>query len=75
MTLTQVAEKYDAPVARVRAWIKNGELVAVDVSRKAGSRKPRYVVTEAALADFERSRSTRPAVKVKRRKGRVVEYV
>ena len=76
MTLDQVAERYAVPTSRVRAWIRAGELVAVDVSKKAGSRKPRYIVTETALTDFERGRSTRPAARnARRRKPRIPEYV
>ncbi len=75
MTLREVAERYAVPVSRVKAWIRSGELVAIDVSRKAGSRKPRFVVTPAALADFERPRSTRPPAKAKRREERIVGYV
>ena len=76
MTLQQVAEQYAVPVSRVRTWIRSGELLAVNVSRKAGSAKPQYRVTPDDLADFERARSTRPAAKAKRRKKRMpIQYV
>jgi transposase len=75
MRLEDVAKRYEVPVSRVRSWVKRGELAAVDVSRKAGSKRPRFVVTPDALADFERARSTGPAAVTKRGRGRTPQYV
>ncbi len=48
---------------RVRAWIKSGELQAIDTSpRRCG--KPRYVILPGHLAEFERRRrAAAPAAK------------
>jgi len=55
--IKQIAERYMVSPSTVSGWIANNELDAFVVSRAAGSRKPRYRVTEEALAAFERRRA------------------
>ncbi len=69
MTLDEVGKRFGVSTSRVRSWIRSGQLAAVDVSRKLGSKKPRYTVTPDALAEFERARSTRTAAPGKKRRG------
>ena len=67
MRVKDIAIKHDVTQHTVIAWIANGELVAVDVSRKKGG-KPRWRITPEALAAFEISRMPIPPMpKAKRR--------
>lgn len=56
-TTKAIAKRYTVSVETVLKWIKAGELKAVNVSRSARSGKPRYRVSDAALAEFEQARS------------------
>jgi hypothetical protein len=58
----------------VLAWIRNGSLKAVDVSRKPGGR-PKWRVTQAALEAFEASRTPTPPAPRGRRKKQPPEVV
>jgi transposase len=62
-TVAEVARRYRVSPDKVRAWIKRGELAAINTaSRRCG--KPRYVVLPDHLAEFERRhRAATPAVK------------
>jgi hypothetical protein len=52
---------------QVRAWIKSGELGAIDTSRRRCGR-PRFVVLPHHLAEWERRRSAAQPPKPARRK-------
>jgi hypothetical protein len=67
-SIAEVAAKYAVTVATVLAWVKGGELVGINVSRSAKSRKPRYRITAAALAAFEAARTPTPPAPTTRRK-------
>lgn len=59
---------------KIRAWIKSGELPAIDTS---GARcgRPRYVVLPAGLAEFQRSRAAgKPKPARRRRKAKSTDY-
>ena len=58
--IKQLSKRYAVSSSTVTSWIRNGELAACCVSRSPSSRKPRYRVTEAALADFEALRAAVP---------------
>ena len=60
LSVKDVAARYGVTVATVTAWIRAGELKAVNTSRTATSRKPRWRVTPAALAEFEALRGAAP---------------
>lgn len=67
--LKNVSAKYGVSVSTVSSWICNGELAAVNVSRNPASRKPRWRVTDEALAEFEKSRAAvTPTLKPPRRR-------
>lgn len=69
LTIKQVAAELQTSVKSVQAWIIAGELRAFSVSRKIGSRKPRWRVTAEALTEFMATRATAPAkAKVCRRR-------
>jgi hypothetical protein len=44
----------------VLGWISRGEILAINVGRRPGSKKPRWRITEKALADFEAARTATP---------------
>jgi transposase len=65
-----IADRYGVSERVVRTWIEDGSLIALNVSAKRDSKKPRYVITDAAIALFEAARSTLPVAtteKVKRK--------
>jgi len=68
-TPREISESYSVTVDVVLAWIKSGQLRAVDVSRAAGG-KPRWRIDPADLAAFEARRSSVPLPKPARRRRR-----
>ena len=59
LTVPQIAERFAVDPDCVRAWIKSGALVAIDVSRVKG-KLPRWRVTPQALEQFEQARASNP---------------
>lgn len=77
LTPPKVAERYGISADKVIAWIRAGELRAIDVATRRGER-PRYLIDEQDLAAFERSREVVPAsprVKARKRPARSPDYV
>jgi excisionase family DNA binding protein len=73
--IRQIAARCGVSVRTVRAWIRAGELKAVNLSRTPGSRKPRWRVTQAALDAFLALRtSSGPAARTKRTKQKNGEF-
>ena len=68
-TTRQVAERLAVNVDKVLGLIHAGELVAIDVSQRAGGR-PRYRIDPADLAAFEQRRRVRPPNSQPRRRRR-----
>lgn len=76
LTVPQIAERFAVDRDCVIAWIKSGQLVAIDVSRRR-AKLPRWRVTPEALRDFEAARAnvkprqerTRP------KRGRAADFV
>jgi excisionase family DNA binding protein len=67
-TTRQVAERLAVNVDKVLGLIHAGELVAIDVSQRAGGR-PRYRIDPADLAAFEQRRRVRsPSPQPRRRR-------
>jgi hypothetical protein len=58
LTLTppKVARRYGCTPEKVLAWIRAGELRAINIATKRGGR-PRYVIDVADLAAFENMRA------------------
>jgi transposase len=69
LTPAQLALRYGVSADKVRNWIANGELHAIDVSTRVGGR-PQWAIPPEALEQFERTRSTRPAPRPVRRRKR-----
>jgi hypothetical protein len=68
-TVTDLAGRYRVSPDKVRQWIARGELKAVNTA-VAMCRKPRWVVTREALAEFERRRAGGGCPPTPRRKKR-----
>ena len=58
-TPPQIAGMFGIDVMKVIAWIKSGELKAIDASTRRGER-PRYLVDVADLETFEQARAVVP---------------
>jgi excisionase family DNA binding protein len=69
----EVAEHYGVSEHTVLAWIRSGELRAVNVGRRPGAGKPRWRVSQAALEAFEALRTPAPPAPRGRRKKRSAE--
>ena len=59
LTPPEVARRFAVSCDKVLRFIASGELRAVNLASK-GSNRPRWKISEAALADFERARSAAP---------------
>jgi hypothetical protein len=77
LTPPEVAQRFGIDPAKVLAWIRSGELRAMNAATTRSGR-PRYLIDEADLAAFEMARSTTPAPKVQRKRrqprGDVIEF-
>jgi transposase len=69
-TVAALMERYGVGGKIIVDWIRRGELHAVDVSKRRGSKKPRFRVSPAALERFEAARSTTSAVNMPRARRR-----
>jgi transposase len=70
LTVREVARRYRVGEEKVRTWIRNRELAALNTAATLCG-KPRWVITPDALTSFERRRTTTPpAPKPPRRKKR-----
>ncbi len=58
MTPPQIARLWGISPDKVVAWIKAGELPAIDGATRANGKRPRYLIDVADLGEFERRRST-----------------
>jgi len=76
LTPPQVASRLRVSPEKVIAWIRAGELRAIDVATR-GSRRPRYRIDPADLAAFESGRAVvaKPATSQRRRRNpEVIEF-
>ena len=60
-TAKEVAEMLKISAGTVGSLISSGELVAMNCSRSPSSQRPRFRVTEQALAEFLAKRAVVPA--------------
>lgn len=76
----QIAERYGVDVSKVHAWIRSGELRAINVTKELRPKKPRFKVYPDDLKAFENARAVihvepqtpEPEVRRRRRKRDVV---
>jgi hypothetical protein len=64
--LNDLAERYGTSTETISAWIRTGELMAVNIARRRGAHKPRWRVSAEAVAAFEAARSAVPVVPTRR---------
>ena len=67
ITPPELARRWGIDVHKVHAWIKRGELRAIDASERVGVGRPRYLIDEADIAAFEEKRSAAQPRAAKRR--------
>lgn len=77
-TVPELARRYRVGEDKIRRWIDAGELAAINVATTTSGR-PRYLISEEAIADFERRRSSiihhTPTTSRRRREKPRKEYV
>ena len=76
-TVRELCERFGVTEHTVLAWIRAGELRAVNVGRKSGARKPRWRVSQAALDAFEALRTAtlpQPPATRRRQAAGVIEF-
>ena len=64
----EIAAMYRISINKVLAWVRSGELKAINVGRD-NAKRPRFLIPVESLSAFEASRASRPpATKAKRRR-------
>ena len=66
MTPPELAKRYGVEPSKIIAWIKAGELRAVNIATRSTGR-PRYIIDEEDVAVFESRREAKPPVTSARR--------
>lgn len=61
LSVRDLCKRYGVTEHTVLGWIRSGELRAVNVGRQPGARKPRWRISETALAEFELARTPTPS--------------
>jgi hypothetical protein len=67
-TVAQVAGIFTTTPTNVLAWIKNGSLVAINIARRDGSKRPRWRISEEAVQEFAARRQAVPQPRKRQRK-------
>ena len=75
LTVRDVCRRYGVTEHTVLAWIRAGELRAVNVGRRQGAKKPRWRITPESLEAFEARRTATPAPPRLRRRTRPAEVI
>jgi excisionase family DNA binding protein len=75
LSVKDLCERYGVSEHTVLAWINRGELRAINVGRRPGTKKPRWRITAEALAAFEQLRTRTPPPPRVRRKKRPAEVI
>ena len=74
-SVRDLVQRFRVTEHTILAWISSGELAAINVGVTPGKKKPRWRVTQEALADFERRRMPTPPAPQSRRRKRPEEDV
>jgi transposase len=72
--IKDLCERFAVGEHTVLAWIRRGELKAIDVSRNQGGR-PKWRITPEALETFEQLRTTTPSPSKTQRKKRPADVI
>jgi excisionase family DNA binding protein len=70
VTPGEYADRLGVSVDKVRTWIEQGELFALNVATSAHGKKPRWRIPLDAIERFEDGRGTKPAPPVPKRRRR-----
>ena len=77
VTPPEFAREMGVSPDKVHAWIRSGELEAINVARNGGMR-PRFIIEEAAIGEFKRRRSGNkrksPVSRRRRKSEHVIEF-
>ena len=75
LTPPELARRWGVSADKVLAWIRVGELRAVNIARCAVGR-PRWLIDESDIQEFERRRTASPSVRTRRRRQSqsIIEY-
>ena len=68
-TVADAAKRFRVGEDKVRKWIRNGEITAVNTAATLCG-KPRWVISAEAIAAFERRRTAGPQPAAQRRRRR-----
>lgn len=78
LTPPQLAKQWGISPDKILAFIRSGELSAIDISSRRGSPRPRYLIDRRDIEAFELARAViPPAPKIRRRRRRdpaITEY-
>lgn len=74
-SVREVTERYAVNEHTVLAWIRSGELRAVNVGVRPGAKKPRWRITTESLAAFEAARTPSPPLPRTRRTKQSIDVV
>lgn len=69
ITPPELARRWGISADKVLAWIRSGELKAIDAATKRGGR-PRFLIDNSDIAEFEARRIARSVVRPIRRRRR-----
>jgi len=61
VSVPALAKEWGVSTAKIAAFIKSGELRAINIATTAGQR-PRYLIDRADIARFEQSRAVVPSM-------------
>jgi excisionase family DNA binding protein len=75
LSVRDLTERYGVSEHTVLAWIASGELRAVNVGRRPSAKKPRWRITQEALAAFEMARTPTPPPPKTRRRNRPADVI
>ncbi|MCX7419644.1 MAG: helix-turn-helix domain-containing protein [Planctomycetia bacterium] len=76
-SVRDLTERYAVNEHTILVWIRSGELKAINVGRSPDKKKPRWRITESALAAFELARTptpTPPRTRRKKQSTNVIEF-
>jgi hypothetical protein len=77
LTVEDVARRYRVSPDKVRRWLSTGELMGINTSTSLAAR-PRWVISQASLLEFEKRRCSapppKPSCRPRRRTGLVDFY-
>jgi transposase len=75
LSVRDLCERYGVGEHTVLGWLRSGELRGFSVSRRPGSKKPRWRITQEALAAFEQLRTPTPPTPRARRRKRPADVI